>query len=391
MNSRSSRTSGSTFRSGSGITSRTPKSPTSPSSSQPFRAPLTKTSVRDTAKTRKLSDDKSSSGGSVRSSTSSMENTDLYISEDKTNVLRNKSSFREFEQKAKDPEDKSSSFLIKKRNSLRKTDSSERSHIPRKSNSFRAEELGGAAEKFKSAPQIRKTSTEGNAKGQSNIQTTAHKANSEMAPKTQPDILANVRKTGNETAPKIKSDILTNVLKTGNETAPKAQSDIVTNVQKTGYETAQKLQSDILTNVRKTGNDQTAIKAQLDVPMTILKNSNENVTETQPDTDASSRKIVNGTSDERKSANSRVSHASSNDIKSDETASVNSSESQRSVNMNGKNSIDLSGNTDSSNNLPSPLEATGIHSCLHDRPKVFTQVCLHSDFFACLLIFSTLS
>ncbi|XP_052072566.1 septin-2B-like isoform X4 [Mytilus californianus] len=155
---------------------RTPKSPTSPTPGEAtkrsqFGSVTSKTSVKDGTKTRKLSDDKSSSS-SVRSSNSSIETAELHISEEKPNIPKKRTSFRETEQKPKEtsPEDKSSSFLIKKRNSLRKTEGTgERSYIPRKSNSFKAEDITSTAEKFRSASSARKTSIESSIKTESNI------------------------------------------------------------------------------------------------------------------------------------------------------------------------------------------------------------------------------
>lgn len=149
------------------VGTRTPKSPTSgePTKRGPFstgeKSFVSKTFVRDGTKTRKMSDDKSSSS-SVKSSSSSIDNTDLHISVDK--ISNPRKGIRELEQKSKESslEDKSSAFLIKKRNSLRKTDvtAGERSHIPKKSSSFRSDDLNGLSEKYKNTPSIRKASFE---------------------------------------------------------------------------------------------------------------------------------------------------------------------------------------------------------------------------------------
>ncbi|XP_071179502.1 septin-2B-like isoform X2 [Mytilus edulis] len=155
---------------------RTPKSPTSPTPGEAtkrsqFGSVTSKSSVKDGTKTRKLSDDKSSSS-SLRSSTSSIETTELQISEEKPNIPPKRTSFSGTDQKPKvtTPEDKSSSFLIKKRNSLRKTEATgERSYIPRKSNSFKAEDIISTAEKFRGASSARKTSIESSIKTESNI------------------------------------------------------------------------------------------------------------------------------------------------------------------------------------------------------------------------------
>ncbi|CAC5386142.1 SEPT2 [Mytilus coruscus] len=166
-----------TFTSTSRLTgTRTPKSPTSPTPGEAtkrsqFGSVTSKSSVKDGTKTQKLSDDKSSSS-SVRSSNSSIETAELHISEEKPNIPKRRTSLRETEQKPKEtsPEDKSSSFLIKKRNSLRKTEGTgERSYIPRKSNSFKAEDITSTAEKFRSASSARKTSIESSIKTESNI------------------------------------------------------------------------------------------------------------------------------------------------------------------------------------------------------------------------------
>ena len=229
------------------VGTRTPKSPTSgePTKRAPFstgeKSFVSKTFVRDGTKTRKMSDDKSSSS-SVKSSSSSIDNTDLHISEDK--ISNPRKGIRELEQKSKDSslENKSSAFLIKKRNSLRKTDvtAGERSHIPKKSSSFRSDNLNGLYEKYKNTSSIRKPSFEKTVKTDSdtsskNVSLTSSKTVSDKP--SVSDIVSNGANGAlivetNVTSVPSKTESVTVPSKTGSVTVP-SKTESVTVPSKT--------------------------------------------------------------------------------------------------------------------------------------------------------------